>query len=483
MRVRPLIGTAASAAFVLTLLGAPATLAGGGVTRMVDDDGKAKAGDCGASAAAPSSIQAAIDASGPGDTILVCPGEYQEQLTVEQADGLTIRGVKPWKANVLSPRDMSDPAWLLGIVNSTDVTVQWLKLTALATIETPAPAGAPACENVDSAIAVYASKDVELRANHIGTRGVHTLGQCGYDVGITLGNIGLTGAAVAGESIPFPPTTAKVVNNTVTDFKVVGIAAIGLKTRFDIVQNSIRFAHASDAGATCNNTASAEAPRAATRMRRMVEGLMGPAGPGLPFGVDCMAFGVLDVLGTSGTIRYNEVWSNAVPTLITDAAPAPALLAGFVEWGQGPTTAMVNLDLAPQSDAAVLSDNRVRGAVAGYALVGADLVGLKDNVARATGFGVFVTQTQDARVTDNRVAESFSGIWVIDDIYAFFPDRGGSSDNAFRRNEIPGSSMLELSCGDETTGSGTLGTANTWTDNSAPADSSDPSGICGLGAP
>src|SRR4051794_11228034 len=37
------------------------------------------------------SIQAALDAASPGDTIVVAPGVYRENLTI-QKDGITLRG-------------------------------------------------------------------------------------------------------------------------------------------------------------------------------------------------------------------------------------------------------------------------------------------------------------------------------------------------------------------------------------------------------
>ncbi len=58
-----------------------AAMAAGGTIRMVDNDGHASPGHCGASATRPTHIQAAIDAAHAGDTVLVCPGTYVEQVT------------------------------------------------------------------------------------------------------------------------------------------------------------------------------------------------------------------------------------------------------------------------------------------------------------------------------------------------------------------------------------------------------------------
>ncbi|MDQ3493316.1 MAG: right-handed parallel beta-helix repeat-containing protein [Chloroflexota bacterium] len=91
----------ASACVLLALL-IPATAhAGGSTTHWVDGDGKAAPGDCDAGDAAFSTIQGAVDASGPGDTVMVCPGRY-EPVTIKGAirDDLTLQSVVPWRATI-----------------------------------------------------------------------------------------------------------------------------------------------------------------------------------------------------------------------------------------------------------------------------------------------------------------------------------------------------------------------------------------------
>lgn len=70
-------------------------------TLVVDDDGQASATDCDATAAAYTSINAAIADANPGDTIHVCPGTFSERVNVTKSLTLTgaQSGVDPAAAN------------------------------------------------------------------------------------------------------------------------------------------------------------------------------------------------------------------------------------------------------------------------------------------------------------------------------------------------------------------------------------------------
>jgi len=59
-------------------------------TLVVDDDGYASPTDCDATDTAYNSIQAAINDASDGDEIVVCPGTYNEQITINK-NGLKVR--------------------------------------------------------------------------------------------------------------------------------------------------------------------------------------------------------------------------------------------------------------------------------------------------------------------------------------------------------------------------------------------------------
>jgi copper-binding protein NosD len=69
------------------------------VTRVIADDGRASNVSCEAASPTLNSIQAAVDVSTSGDTILVCPGIYEEQVKIVSKD-LTIRGVASGERNL-----------------------------------------------------------------------------------------------------------------------------------------------------------------------------------------------------------------------------------------------------------------------------------------------------------------------------------------------------------------------------------------------
>jgi len=71
----------------------PIAMAGNGTTFVVDADGMAVDGDCDSGSAADYSIiQDAVDAASPGDTIIVCPGTYVEDVFIDVSN-ITVKGV------------------------------------------------------------------------------------------------------------------------------------------------------------------------------------------------------------------------------------------------------------------------------------------------------------------------------------------------------------------------------------------------------
>ena len=183
-------------------------------TRYVDDD----ASECGG-VSPYTTIQAAINASSDGDTILICPGEYVGQFTVLKSD-LTIRGVQPWTADIVAP-DGPVVSSVVAIAGVSGTLIQWLEIVA------PTEAS---CGKVLGLISVFDAPDTRIRANHLGARGTDTLSDfCGYANGIEVGES--DGVVIAW--------------NRIVDFQGFGIN-VQNSADADIHGNSARFLHAAE---------------------------------------------------------------------------------------------------------------------------------------------------------------------------------------------------------------------------------------------
>jgi hypothetical protein len=117
--VRRGLAVAAVAAGIAAFAATPALADDHGHTLKVDDD-HAQCPD-----AQYTSIQAAVNAAGPGDTVLVCPGAYTEQVKVQthQKDGLNLVSQKPWQAVIQSPPVQTFPKAIVLIEEANRVTL------------------------------------------------------------------------------------------------------------------------------------------------------------------------------------------------------------------------------------------------------------------------------------------------------------------------------------------------------------------------
>ena len=166
-------------ALALLTMAVPASAAGG-TTRYVDGDGHASAGNCDGSGHAFQHIQAAVNASGHNDTVIVCPGTYQEQVVIEgDRDGLTLRSSREFKATIKTPPSLSEGdvgGTVLVLVNRTDdVTIQGFKLVT----RTQAP-----CDILDATIAAAGSRRTAIRGNRLLAPGASATADCYQSEGI-----------------------------------------------------------------------------------------------------------------------------------------------------------------------------------------------------------------------------------------------------------------------------------------------------------
>lgn len=211
---------------LLPVLALACALVGGAVPAMakapatwhVGPDGPSSVRQGAGSCARPNarSIQAAVDASGRNDTIIVCDGVYRESTLIsgQEHAGLTVKGATPWGATIVPSDGPGDP-WLLSIGVVDSVTVQHLRFTADA-----------ACRpDLEAAILVSGSSNADVRANRI--IGGNVTQGCGFDRGIFLIN-----------------ASGWIRYNLVQDWSEVGIVVLilDLGNAFaNVTDNSLRF--------------------------------------------------------------------------------------------------------------------------------------------------------------------------------------------------------------------------------------------------
>ncbi len=98
-------------------------------TLIVDDDGMASPpANCGALTPASSSIEGAVEAASPGDTVNVCPGTYPGQVSLEvDENGVTLRSLV-FRAAVITPPQlpvlMAEPGDLVTVNGAQNVTIR-----------------------------------------------------------------------------------------------------------------------------------------------------------------------------------------------------------------------------------------------------------------------------------------------------------------------------------------------------------------------
>jgi hypothetical protein len=201
-------------------------------TLVVDDDGQGTAADCNAGAAAFNSIQAAVNAAAPGDTIFICPGTYDEQVVVTTSD-LTIQGagasltvLRPSAVSATTDLNVGVPMRpILLVDHATGVTVSDLKIDG-SLADGGAPAGA-FCDflNFGTYLGIYyrnSSGNVEathvtnMRSATVCSRGFQSESNSAGASNVVLNGNLFDNYGQTGISCVRPNTNCTVTGNTVT---------------------------------------------------------------------------------------------------------------------------------------------------------------------------------------------------------------------------------------------------------------------------
>ncbi len=126
-----------------------------GATWVVGDDAEARA--CDGRRADFSTIGAALIVASTGDTILVCPGTYVEQVTVT-TDDVTLESQIPRAAIIVAPAAMSDPKAVVRVRGAHNVTIRNFTISG---------SGAGRCQGIRDDIQVDGGGSITLDGNNI----------------------------------------------------------------------------------------------------------------------------------------------------------------------------------------------------------------------------------------------------------------------------------------------------------------------------
>ena len=216
----------AAAAFALLLFGAQTAAA---KVIVVDDNGA----DC----RKPdfNTIQAAVNAAAPGDTIKVCAGTYTEQVTIPASkNGLTLRSHVPLAAVIKAPPVMTDPKAVVRVSGAQDVTIDAFTITG---------PGGGTCDSLRYGVRVDGGGEAAITHNHITEIRDNPFGGCQNGNAIQVGRQfeGQTGTAtITKNKIDRYQKSGVVVDNAGSSAEIRDNEITGVGPTATIAQNGIQ---------------------------------------------------------------------------------------------------------------------------------------------------------------------------------------------------------------------------------------------------
>lgn len=174
------------------------------------------------------SIQAAVAASGPNDTVKVCPGTYTEQVRIDgpRHDGLKLESLQQFEAFIRFPPATVDSNILVRVTAARKVTIRGFTITG--------PYTYPSCDTsplgAHEGVRVDGGGDANIRENHITEIRNALPGLLGCQDGLAI-RIGRNADQTSG--------TAVIEKNTIDTYQKNGPTVDGPGSSADIKNNTI----------------------------------------------------------------------------------------------------------------------------------------------------------------------------------------------------------------------------------------------------
>jgi parallel beta-helix repeat protein len=400
-----------------------------GATFFVDNN--PSAGDC--PVTTYTTIQAAVNASGPGDTVKVCPGTYTEQVRINghNHDGLKLESVEPLQAIIKWPAIESSPLALVDLNTANHVTLRGFTISG--------PFTFPACSpDRHEGVLVENGFNERIHHNHITMiqNSLASLYGCQEGDAISVGR--RTGGTQAG--------SAEVDHNQIDEYQKNGVQAVNSGTSVHVDHNvvtgssnpAIRAIIASN-GIVVFMGAAAQIDHNVVTQNQFApghfsSGIILDQAPSGSSEIDHNRvsnndFGIEVDSESKLQVEHNDVFQNT-----NDAIT----VCGDITFGCGPASAIV-----------VRSNDVQNNGGSGIVLFSANNNLVKSNDVSGNGSASF---------------GSMDGIHV--DV--------NSSGNEIINNEATGNQPFD--CADDSHGTGTAGTADTWSHDEG--GTSSPPGLC-----
>jgi hypothetical protein len=349
-------------ALAVVLTGALAASANA-TTRVVDNtpQNKCKAPTPNVPANNVTTIQSAIDASSPNDTVLVCPGTYSEQVSIKRnsanvvLNGLKLLSNATYAARIEAPPTITGDGAIVLVSEARKTEVRRFKVTG------PGPG---ACNSIGQGIRVRDGAESKIEQNQVLNIRDEPFGGCQNGSGIVFGSYDSnTNTSTEGDGT--------AIKNLVSGYQKNGITVNELGSSVLVTNNTV--IGAGRTGITAQN--------------------------GIQFGYDA-----------KGKVATNKVDAN---------------------FYTGPTYGSGGILTVDPG--------------AGLQILG--------NTMNNDQYGILNYDQDDAKVTTNRADGGDVGLY----------NDATSTGNVFDRNRASNNTVYD--CQDDSTGSGTGGTANTWKKN------------------